>query len=274
MSGAELKRIPRAARRAGLRLPHRRSDTRCQRHTESIPGLPAIASPEGVAERDPLKRTREATAGILVAGLLTAAPALAGDLYRRIDADGVVHFTDAPRGTSFTKIASRSPTTGIRVFAPASGSKGSLTLRKHGRPRPARSFARQNESYDGVIRLASRTHGVPAALVKAVIAAESAFDPGALSPKGAMGLMQLMPGTAKDLGVDEPFHDEKNVHAGTRYLRWLFDRYGDWLRTLAAYNAGPEAVERYGGVPPYRETREYVQRVLSYYRAYHDDFAR
>ena len=69
-----------------------------------------------------------------------------------------------------------------------------------------------------------------------------------------MGLMQLMPGTATDLGVDEPFHDEQNVHGGTRYLRMLYDRYGDWLRTLAAYNAGPEAVDRYDGVPPYDET--------------------
>jgi soluble lytic murein transglycosylase-like protein len=115
---------------------------------------------------------------------------------------------------------------------------------------------------------------VPAALVKAVIAAESSFDPGALSPKGAMGLMQLMPATASDLGVDEPFEDDQNVHGGTRYLRWLFERYGDWQRTLAAYNAGPEAVDRYDGVPPYRETRDYVRRVLSYYRRFHADFAR
>ena len=146
-------------------------------------------------------------------------------------------------------------------------------LRKIGSPRRDWALA-DSQSYDGIILTASRSHGVPAALVKAVIAAESAFDPGAVSPKGAMGLMQLMPGTASDLGVDEPFHDEDNVHGGTRYLRMMYDRYGDWLRTLAAYNAGPEAVDRYDGVPPYRETREYVRRVLSYYRRFHDDFAR
>jgi soluble lytic murein transglycosylase-like protein len=111
--------------------------------------------------------------------------------------------------------------------------------------------------------------------VKAVIAAESSFDAAAVSPKGAMGLMQLMPGTASDLGVDDAFHTEQNVQGGTRYLRELYDRYGDWLRTLAAYNAGPQAVDRYDGVPPYDETREYVKRVLFVLSCrFHDDFAR
>jgi soluble lytic murein transglycosylase-like protein len=219
-----------------------------------------------------LESGRTARLALSLAAVLTAAaPAAAGDLYRRTDARGVVHFTDAPRGAAFTKIAMRAPTTGLRVFAP-SKSSGSLVLRRSGSSRSWKP--RENEDYDSMILLAARRHGVPAALVKAVIAAESSFDPSAVSPKGAMGLMQLMPATADDMGVDEPFHDEQNVHGGTRYLRWLFDRYGDWLRTVAAYNAGPEAVERYGGVPPYRETREYVQRVLSYYRAFHDDFAR
>jgi hypothetical protein len=208
----------------------------------------------------------------LAAGLFAGpAGATSGDLYRWTDAGGVVHFTDAPRHGKYQKIAHKRDVAGIRVFAPSSG-RGSLVLRKVGR---RRSWAPpDSRNYDGIILTASRSHGVPAALVKAVIAAESAFDPGALSPKGAMGLMQLMPGTASDLGVDEPFHDEDNVHGGTRYLRMMYDRYGDWLRTLAAYNAGPEAVDRYDGVPPYRETREYVQRVLSYYRRFHDDFAR
>ena len=220
-----------------------------------------------------MERTGRAAAGLLAAVLLAAAPAAASDLYRWMDAQGVVHFTDAPRHGKYQKIARKRETSGLRVFAPSYGSRSSLMLRRVGSARRLRP-APDAQVYDPIILLASQTHRVPAALVKAVIAAESAFDPGALSPKGAMGLMQLMPGTAKDLGVDEPFHDEQNVHGGTRYLRWLFDRYGDWLRTVAAYNAGPEAVERYGGVPPYRETREYVQRVLSYYRAFHDDFAR
>jgi soluble lytic murein transglycosylase len=214
-----------------------------------------------------------AVRGLLALLLLLAAPAGAGgDLYRWMDAQGVVHFTDAPRHARYQKIAHKREAGGIRVFAPSSG-RGSFVLRKTGTRRRVWTPP-DTETYDGIILTASRSHGVPAALVKAVIAAESAFDPGALSPKGAMGLMQLMPGTASDLGVDEPFQDEDNVHGGTRYLRMMYDRYGDWLRTLAAYNAGPEAVDRYDGVPPYPETREYVQRVLSYYRRFHDDFAR
>jgi Transglycosylase SLT domain/Domain of unknown function (DUF4124) len=215
-------------------------------------------------------QTRRIASGLL-ASVLVAAPAAAGDLYRYVDARGVVHFTDAPKSARYRKIALRRDDGGLRVFAP-SGSRGGLVLRRIGHPRPR--FAQAPESYDGLIQIASQAHGVPAALVKAVIAAESSFDPGALSPKGAMGLMQLMPGTARELGVDEPFHDEQNVQGGTRYLRQLYERYGDWVRSLAAYNAGPEAVDRYDGVPPYRETREYVQRVLSYYRRFHDDFAR
>jgi soluble lytic murein transglycosylase len=211
---------------------------------------------------------------LLAAGLLAAPAGAASELYRYVDARGVVHFTDAPRdATRYQKIALKRDLGGLRVFAPSTGSRSSLVLRRVGR---ARSWAAtlERETYDPMILTASRTHGVPAALVKAVIAAESAFDPAALSPKGAMGLMQLMPATADDLGVEEPFHDEQNISGGTRYLRWLYDRYGDWLRTLAAYNAGPEAVDRYDGVPPYPETREYVQRVLSYYRRFHDDFSR
>ena len=208
-------------------------------------------------------------AALALCTALLAQGAGAGDLYRLVDARGVVHFTDAPRGSGFAKIAKARPESGLRVFAP-SGGRASLVLRRTGRrlrPRPA-------EHYDGLIELASETHGIPAALVKAVIATESAFDPSAVSPKGAIGLMQLMPGTARELGVDEAFDSEQNVHGGTRYLRELYDRYGDWLRALAAYNAGPLAVDRYDGVPPYAETRQYVRRVLSYYRRFHDDFAR
>jgi soluble lytic murein transglycosylase-like protein len=204
----------------------------------------------------------------LVAALLVPAGASA-ELYQWTDARGVVHFTDVQKTARYQKVAYAAPSDGLRVFAPST-SRSRLVLRRTGRP----IWPRNDESFDPLIRTASRTHGVPAALVKAVIAAESSFDASAVSPKGAMGLMQLMPGTARDLGVDDAFHSEQNVQGGTRYLRELYDRYGDWLRTLAAYNAGPEAVDRYDGVPPYSETREYVKRVLSYYRRFHDDFAR
>ena len=183
--------------------------------------------------------------GLCGAGAETRA---ATDLYRYVDSEGVVHFTDRQKDDRY-----------VRLERPRGLSYHRMT---------------RNAVYDTVIMAAALTHGVPAALVKAVIAAESAFDARAVSPKGAMGLMQLMPATAADLGVREPFRAADNVHGGTRYLRTLHDRYGDWTRTLAAYNAGPTAVDRHRGVPPYRETREYVERVLSYYRRFHGDFAR
>ena len=109
---------------------------------------------------------------------------------------------------------------------------------------------------------------------EAVIAAESNFDPDAVSRAGARGLMQLMPETAASMGVENIHYPPDNVRGGTRYLRMMIDRYGDLVRALAAYNAGPKAVDRYGGVPPYRETRDYVRRVLNYYHHYHGDFGR
>ena len=117
------------------------------------------------------------------------------------------------------------------------------------------------------IAAASTRQGIDARLVEAVIATESAFDPRALSAKGAQGLMQLMPDTADRFGVANPWDPEQNIAGGTAYLRWLIDEFNDDLpRVLAAYNAGEGAVNRYGGVPPYPETRGYVARVLSYFR--------
>lgn len=110
----------------------------------------------------------------------------------------------------------------------------------------------------------ARRHALNPALVAAVVKAESAFDDRAVSHKGARGLMQLMPATARRFGVAEHeiFDPAKNLEAGARYLRWLLDRFeGDLLRALAAYNAGEGTVDRYGGVPPYRETRGYLQRI-------------
>jgi soluble lytic murein transglycosylase-like protein len=189
-----------------------------------------------------------AVAGLLAAPGPPATRAGASELYRYVDERGVVHFSDKRKHAAFKPI-----------------------------PRP-RGFAvlpvARTRRYDRVILDAASAYGVPAAMVKAVIAAESAFDPVARSPKGAMGLMQLMPDTARTLGVHEPYQATENVDGGTRYLRRLHDRYGDWTRTLAAYNAGPGAVDRHQGVPPYQETREYVRRVLSYYRRFHGDFAR
>jgi len=128
--------------------------------------------------------------------------------------------------------------------------------------------------YDHLIEEVAQKNALSPALLKAVVAAESGFDPQAISRAGAQGLMQLMPKTAERLGVEDPLAPEQNLHGGGRYLRSLLDRYGDITRALAAYNAGPAAVDRYGGLPPYRETRAFVERVLTYYRSYHGDFAR
>jgi len=118
-----------------------------------------------------------------------------------------------------------------------------------------------------LIRTASRKHGVPAAFVKSIMAAESNFNCDALSAKGAVGLMQLMPETAKEYGADPTIPDQ-NVDAGTRYLRVLMDKYhkcrNPLPRVIAAYNAGPAMVDHYHGIPPFRETRHYVTRVLGF----------
>ena len=132
-------------------------------------------------------------------------------------------------------------------------------------PAPPKWALRKCLNLTAVIRSAAQKHRVPSAFVKSIMAAESNFNCDAVSPKGAIGLMQLMPETAQQLGAD-PTVPEENVDAGTRYLRILMDRYckyrNSMKRVIAAYNAGPGVVDRYRGVPPYRETRQYVLRVL------------
>jgi soluble lytic murein transglycosylase-like protein len=122
---------------------------------------------------------------------------------------------------------------------------------------------RPSPTFDPLIRQHARSQGIRAELVRAVIQVESAFNPWAVSPKGAMGLMQLMPATAKELGVGDPFNPAENIRGGVTYLRQLLDRYNDDEQlALAAYNAGPTAVDRYGSkIPPYKETRNYVQKI-------------
>jgi hypothetical protein len=123
--------------------------------------------------------------------------------------------------------------------------------------------------YQDLIHAAARAHGVPAPLVAAVAAAESGFDAGARSAKGAGGLMQLMPQTARRFKVADRYSPAQSLRGGAAYLRWLSDRYGDDLtRVLAAYNAGEQAVDRAAGVPAYTETQAYVPRVLAYLRHY------
>lgn len=128
-------------------------------------------------------------------------------------------------------------------------------------------------AWDDVISRAARAHQLPPALVKAVIHVESLFDSRAVSSKGARGLMQLMPATARSLGVDDPFNPWQNIQGGTRYLGYLMERFrGELTLALAAYHAGEGAVRRYGGIPPFPATRRYVERVQRYHRRYDADF--
>lgn len=181
---------------------------------------------------------------ILVAGVSCATPARA-DIYRWRDASGRLHFTDTPRHTGYT-----------------------LYLRTP-KPRPASLATGTGPAqFQPMIRQYAEMFRLEESLLRAVIKAESDFDPRAVSRKGARGLMQLMPDTAQELGVTDPFDAAQSLYGGGRYLRQQMDRFGNLDLALAAYNAGPSAVERHGGVPPFEETREYIVRVKRYLEHY------
>ncbi|MBF0177564.1 MAG: lytic transglycosylase domain-containing protein [Magnetococcales bacterium] len=120
-------------------------------------------------------------------------------------------------------------------------------------------------SMEHMIQKAAHHHNLDPALLKAVVAVESDFNPRSVSSKGALGLMQLMPGTAHDMGLANPFNPEQNLRAGARYLKLMLERFPTLPMALAAYNAGPTCVDSYGGIPPYPETRQYIRKVLEQY---------
>lgn len=142
---------------------------------------------------------------------------------------------------------------------------GTIVVSNDGSSRPRMTRVRgPRETWDETIVEAATAHRLDPRLVRAVIQVESGFDPRAVSSKGAMGLMQLMPETARLLEVSDPFSPEENIKGGTAYLRRLLVRFDESLElALAAYNAGPSAVERYRGIPPFRETRSYVRKVMT-----------
>jgi soluble lytic murein transglycosylase-like protein len=167
----------------------------------------------------------------------------AAQIYAWRDASGQMVLSDKPRtdgGPVQTFVVEK--TAGVRVTRPPDG---------------------RSAQFDPMIDEHAAAQGVDPDLVRAVIQVESAFNPRAVSPKGAMGLMQLMPATAVELGVGNPFDPDQNIGGGVRYLKQLLTRYDDKVElALAAYNAGPGAVDRYGqAVPPYRETRDYVKKI-------------
>lgn len=213
---------------------------------------------------------------VLVAALVLSGPtARAEEVYKYVDDRGVVHLSNVPNDRRFAK---------YQVGSAGGSGRGIFIIARRERRRPSigpvylpgalRLLPDTPEGFDLLIRRAARRNGIPPAMVKAVVKAESNFQPFAVSHKGAQGLMQLMPATAEDLGVEDPFRAEENILGGSRYLRAMYDRFGDWEHALAAYNAGPGAVEKHGGIPPYAETQQYVERVLHYYRRYDGDFSR
>lgn len=175
--------------------------------------------------------------------LISIALPASADIYRYEDAHGVIHLTNVPT---------------------ESGIKYVLIMREK-RVLLDKKLGDNISQYDELIIRASEKHKIEPALVKAIIKAESNFNHRAVSPKGAKGLMQLMPATASSLQVQDSFHPETNIEGGVKYLRYLLNYFnGNLHLALAAYNAGENAVIRHKGIPPYRETQEYVQRVLSY----------
>lgn len=135
-------------------------------------------------------------------------------------------------------------------------------------PQPDAHLSLEQKQISAIVSHYSKVHDLPPAMVHAIIQVESNYNPRARSRAGAMGLMQLMPRTAKHLGVEDAYDPVENIAAGTRYVRRLLDRYdGNWRLALAAYNAGPGNVQRYRGMPPFRETKRYVKKVQALYNA-------
>jgi len=171
-----------------------------------------------------------------------ASPALA-DIYMYIDSMGVLHFTNTPTSSDYK-----------------------LYIKERPKPRPP---PHTTKKFDPFIREASDKHGIEFYLLKALIKVESDFNPTAVSRSGALGLMQIMPDNVEAFNIKDPFDPWQNIMGGAGYLRQLLQRFdGKLPLALAAYNAGPTVVEQFRRVPPFKETEEYVKKVMTYYNAY------
>ena len=214
---------------------------------------------------------RRTAAALTIAALAVPMAAAARNVYSYVDRDGVIRVFDES-SEEYARL-SHAPGTRRRARGRIVSTPQVHRVVIEERIQSEQAAYRWNTSgrdYDPHVRAAASKYDLPPALIKAVMAAESAFNPRAVSRRGALGLMQLMPDTARELSVADVFDPAQNIDGGARYLRRLFTQYeGDLFQTLSAYNAGPDAVRRSGGkVPRIAETQEYVRRVLALYQAY------
>ncbi|MDZ7833145.1 MAG: lytic transglycosylase domain-containing protein [Desulfobacterales bacterium] len=185
--------------------------------------------------------TLQLAMAVLLGAALTGS--VRAEIYTYVDENGVRHFSNAPTSQRYRYAG---PEIEDRI-----------------------AYYSSTDTFDHYIRDAASLHGLDFALVKAVVQAESNFNPNAVSKAGAIGLMQIMPGNLAAFRLHDPYDPRANILAGTRYLKSLIKKFNhDLTLSLAAYNAGPAAVERYNGVPPYPETQKYVKRVMAYYNRY------
>jgi len=181
--------------------------------------------------------------GVFVVLVFLVVPSLSAEIYAYRDSEGVLHFSNVPTSFQYTSYMSETTSDAHPGYSDA--------------------------SYDDVIAEAARKNDLSFHLLKALIHVESYFNPNAISRKGALGLMQIMPENLKTLKVQHPFDPRENIMGGASYLKAMIQRFDGKLElALAAYNAGPTTVEKYSDIPPFRETQEYVKKVLALYQRY------